>query len=272
MHKITFLLFISALLLLSTGCSTNRFNAYRKLEGYKLRTRFETDFVVDKAVSDSRANVVFAMNKARQEVRIFRNTKQINSIGGLGFERTNFQRLTDIGVDTDGSLLALDSSQKLLRKFSPEGKIIAEMQFNDLRQPELFCVGGDGTLFVYDAATSEIVCFSPLDSTELYRFGRFELEQPLNLACNRDYLFAYSEAKGCTYVFYLLGQYKETIFQQTAYDAFNNPVYAYKIMPGYMSVLPKLFNINQDIVTITFDSPQIMLYDIIYSRNGDATQ
>ncbi len=254
------------------GCSNNRFSAYRQIDDFRETESFRVENIYEKAVSDPRSGSVFAMSKASQEVHIFRKGIQINSIGGLGFERTNFQRLSDIGVDTDGGLLALDSAQKLLRKFSPEGSVIAEQQLSDLRQPELFCVSGDGTLFVYDSATSEIVSYSPLDNTELYRFGRFEIEHPVSIACNNDYLYIYSETKASTYVFYLLGQFKESsTMGQLVYDDYNNAVPTYKVTPGYYSSLPKLITINSDEITVLYGN-EIRLLRVNYARGEDAAR
>ncbi len=253
------------------GCAANRFSAYRRLVGFQLAGEFPMSGRYDKAVADSRSGTVFVLDKAAQEIHIFRRGQQINSIGGLGFERSNFQRLTDIGVDSDGGLLALDSAQKLLRKFSPEGLVTGELEFTTLRQPELFCIGGDGNLFLYDAASSEIVCFSQLDGAELYRFGRFELQLPVTLDCNRDYLYAYSEATHSSSVFYLLGQFKETLPGQVIFDAFNNPVRAADVVPVHSSRLPKLLSVNGDTLVVQYPD-QIQLHKILYGRGDGAAQ
>lgn len=261
---------LMALTALMAGCAGNRFTAYRKLEGFQtLKPPLPVEDSYRKAVSDPDGKVIYALAWAKQEVHIYREGQHLNSIGGLGFERTNFQRLSDIGVDTDGGLLALDSAQKLLRKFSPEGRAVGEISLSSLRQPELFCQGDDGTLFVYDAGPGEIVCLSPLDYAELYRFGRFELQLPVSLACNRDYLYAYSADRGTTYVFYLLGQFKESVPAQLAFDAFNNPIRLSDVIPAYSSSLPDLMTVNGDTLTLLFHD-RIEQRRISYARGSDA--
>lgn len=269
--KLYICLFIVLSAVLIPGCSNNRFSAYREISGYTNSSLIQLDASYDKAVCDPQANVVFALSKATQEVHIFRDGTRINSIGGIGFERTNFQRLTDIAVDNDGGLLALDSAQKLLRKYSEKGGLVAELKFSALQQPELFCLSSDGSLFVYDSASSEIVCYSQLDASELYRFGRFELEQPVSIACNHDYLYAYSSVKNCSYVFYILGQYKETIPQQVIYDSFNNPIQSQDVIPVYSSELPKLMSITADTVCLLFNRA-IRTVQVNYARGEDAAQ
>jgi hypothetical protein len=258
-------MFILIAVLLLAACSGNRFSAYRAIEDLK-----QVDWVpgsYDKAVCDPLTRVVFAMDRSTHEVHIYRGGKRINTIGGLGFDRTSFQRLSDIGVDTDGSLLALDSVQKLLRKFSPEGGVVAEISLSGLHQPELFCVSADGELFVFDAATQEIVCISAFDAGELYRFGRFQLKQPSSISCSRDYIAVYSGALNSTDVFYLLGQYKESIPDQVVFDNFNNPLSPEKTPALVLAGKAALLTFNRDAVCALYGDG-IRVFAIQY-RKGE---
>ncbi len=255
--------------LLLAGCSSSRMTAQRQIADLGFSGSIRLDENLDKAVTDFRGTTVFALNRSSQEIHIFKDDKRINSFGGMGFDRTSFQRLADIGVDTDGGLLALDTSLKILRKYTTEGRAIAELQLETLHQPELFCVGEDGDLYVFDATTSEIVSFSRLDARELYRFGRFELEKPVWIACNHDLIYAYSQANDRTYVFYLLGQYKETLSGQVAFDMFNNRIDPELLVPGSGPIQPKMVSVNKDNVLLLFER-EIRTYRINYARGGDA--
>ncbi|MGC9361860.1 MAG: hypothetical protein ACP5F3_02920 [Candidatus Syntrophosphaera sp.] len=263
--------FVILFALIVAGCSSSRIIARRQIENISLGESIRLDGDFDKAVTDPRGVTVFAMNRSSQEIHIFQDGKRMNSFGGLGFDRTSFQQLADIGVDTDGGLLALDTSLKILRKYTPEGRIIAELQLESLQKPELFCVGDDGDLFVYDATTSEIVCFSRLDGRELYRFGRFELEKPVWIACNHDLLYAYSHANDRTYVFYRLGQFKETISGQVVYDMFNNRIDALSVLPEASALQPKVMNVSGDKLLLLFEG-EIRTYRIDYARGEDAQE
>lgn len=260
-----------ALLALLAGCSNARLTAHRRIDAVRQTGSVSLARAYDKAVSDPRAGVVFALDKTGQGIDIFRGGIRVNSLGGLGFERTNFQRLSDIGTDTDGGLLALDSSLKVLRKFSPEGGIVSEQQLTSLRQPELFCMGLDGNLFVYDAASAEIVCYSGLDFAELYRFGRFQIDRPASLACNHDYLWVYSAARNQTDVFFLLGQYKETLEGQVIYDMFDNPIRSGDVHPLYSSLAPGPMSISSEQILMLFER-EIRIYRIDYLRGPDETR
>lgn len=260
------LIILIPIALLLAACSGNRFSAYRAIDALEL-----ADYVpgtgYDKAVCDPLARVVFAMSRSSHEIHIFREGRRVNAIGGLGFDRTNFQRLSDIGVDSDGGLLALDSVQKLLRKFSPEGKVVTELSLGALHQPELFCAGADGSLYVYDAATQEIVCFSAFDASELYRFGRFQLKQPASLCCGRDFLAAYNPALNSTDVFYLLGQYKETVPDLVVFDYFNNPISPESTPELTLHGRVRLLTLNRDAVCALY-SDGIRVFRARY-RQGD---
>jgi WD40 repeat protein len=262
---------LAFLALIVAGCSENKLGAYLRLEGVELMESIAGDKAYTKAVSDPRGMIVFAMSKDTQEIDIFKDGLKVNSIGGLGFERTNFQRLSDIGVDTDGGLLALDSARKLLRKFTPDGMYVSEISFSSLNQPELFCVASDGNLFLYDAAPAEVICFSALDNTEMYRFGRFELQTPVSIACNNDILYAYNPAQNLTYAFYLLGQYRETLDGQAVFDMFNNPLTEAGIANATGSMRPGLMSVNSSTLTV-LNNNLIQLFHLIHARGNDETQ
>lgn len=265
-------IFIILLSLLFLGnCADNSFIARRDIDHFEFIRAIPVGIEYDKAIYSAPTNSVFAMQRASQEIHIYRDGKRINSIGGLGFDRTNFQRLNDIGIDTDGGLLALDKVTKVLRKFSPEGLFISEIKFDTLNQPELFCMGKDGTIFVYDSTSSEIISISPLDTKELYRFGRFEIDQPMYIDCNNDFLFAYNSKKNVTYVFYLYGQYKETLTGQFVYDLFNHPISVNNIYPLIgRQTPPKLMTTNAQMLTLLYPQ-EICLVKIVYKRGINAT-
>ncbi len=244
------------LFLLLAGCAENRTLPAPSASTQVRVATYPVNRAYAKAVSDNQGKTVYAMNWESQEIDILAEGVLRNSIGGLGFERNNFQRLRDIGVDTDGSLLALDGAQKLLKKFTPEGMLVTELKFEGLNQPELFCVAPDGTIFIYDAAPSEIVCYSPLDGKEFNRFGRFELDRPVNLDCNRDYLWVHNREKQTTRVFYLLGQHIDTLNEIAAMDR-QGAYLGYYILPpnrdSMVHIPPLSLTLRGDLVTVLWE-------------------
>ena len=245
------------------ACSGNRFRAYKRIGGFRKLEPMTLEANADKAVSSMGGRLVYTFGKASQEICFYRDGKRVNTLGGLGFDRTSFQRLSDIGVDQDGSLLALDSALKVMRKFTPEGRLLSELKLNRLIQPELFCGNTEGNFYVYDAASSEIVCLSQFDMAEQYRFGRFVVEQPSSLACNQEYLWVYSQRLDRTCVFYLLGQFKEALEGQVAFDSFNNPVRIADIDPGWAAKPSALMRIDSSVVSLS-DGKLLQLVELLH--------
>lgn len=219
-------LFLVLLVILLTGCSGVKFSAYRSISSIEQVHLMQTDKTFSKALFDPRGRIIYAMDAKSAMVYVYRDDKLVNRIGGIGFDSSNFQRLSDIALDADGGLIVLDSMAKTLRKFTPEGKLISQMDLAKLVQPELVAISPEQDFFIYDVAPQEIVCISAMDGSELYRFGKFQSIIPTNLYCTRDYVVAYDMVKDLSYVYFLLGQHKENMPRQIVYDAFGNIIVA----------------------------------------------
>ncbi|HNX36923.1 MAG TPA: hypothetical protein PL124_04860 [Candidatus Cloacimonadota bacterium] len=171
-------------------------------------------FIPAKAAYDPLSERLFVLDQTSQKVSIFKGSSLMNVVGGFGFEKGNFQKLNDIEIDNDGSLLCLDGMAKVVKRFSTEGAYISEISLSGLALPTSFCVAPDQTMFVYDSATGEIVCLSALDHTEQYRFGRFQVQGLSSMSATRDYLLTYSAESNTSNLFSILGQ------QLDVYDGF----------------------------------------------------
>lgn len=222
--------------LILMSCASARYSPRRQIESIDLIQFITNVDQIDKAVADPVSGTVFALSKANQQIHIYRDGKRINSIGGMGSQSYNFQRLSDICMDNDGSLLALDTVAKQLRRFSGEGLLLGRMDLSGLIQPELAVMSPDRDLIIYDAAPQELVCLSMFDGSELYRFGKFSLAELKSLSCSRDLLGAYSLSRFQTQVYYLLGELKDTAGGQYLIDSFGNYILigsaAGDILPG----------------------------------------
>ncbi len=261
------------LLFLLSACASTRFNAKREIEAITFVEFIQSDIAYDKAVADPVSGSVFALLKAEQQIHVFRDGKKSNSFGGLGTQAYNFQRLTDIALDNDGSLLALDMVAKELRRFSPEGNLLARVDLSSLSQPELLVMSADRDLFVYDAAPQELVRISMLDGSELYRFGKFQLKSPTSLSCNRDLVSVYSQGADESQFYYILGQFKENRAGQWLQDSFGNWVLAElprSKVPEDMALMPLLAgsgtaSIYRESIAVVYENG-IGLYKIIHRR------
>ncbi|MFN7922010.1 MAG: peptidyl-alpha-hydroxyglycine alpha-amidating lyase family protein [Bryobacteraceae bacterium] len=73
-------------------------------------------------------------------------------------------------IDREGNIWTTDNGNHLLRKFSPEGKLLATIG-EHLKSPDDVVFGRDGTLYVADAGNGRIVKLSP-DGKMLASWGK----------------------------------------------------------------------------------------------------
>lgn len=208
--------------LLLAACSGIKFQAKREVDALVLESFIPLETKVDKAITDPASGTVYTLSRAQQQVSIYKDKELVNTIGGLGNMSYNFQRLTDIALDTEGNLLALDQMASMIKKFSSGGRYIASLELKDLIQPELLCLNLDGELFIYDAAPGEIVNVSLLDGKEINRFGRFQFKNPTAISCNRELISVYSASENQSKVFDSFGQFIQERGGQVLADIHGN--------------------------------------------------
>lgn len=202
----SFRLGLLLLCLALSACAGLQSGGRRPLESINLREVYRAEFPVEKALFDPAAASIYILNSQSRQVNIIQDSRLINTIGGLGFERGNILRLADIASGEDGTLLVLDSADRSVKRFSNDGAYISEIALDWIAQPELLCQSPDQTLYVYDSSGGEIICLSALDNEEQFRFGKFQLQLITSLSCSRDYVCAYSAVSGKTLIFSSLGQ------------------------------------------------------------------
>jgi hypothetical protein len=213
---------LGVITLLLAACGGIKFQAKREVGSLVLDSFIPLETKVDKAITDPTSGTVYALHRAQQQVFIYKGKELVNTIGGLGSMSYNFQRLTDIALNTDGNLLALDQMAATIKKFTSDGRYIASLELKDLIQPELLCLNLDGELFVYDAAPGEIVNVSLLDGKEINRFGRFQFQNPTAISCNRELISVYSASEGSSKVFDSFGQFIQERAGQVLADIHGN--------------------------------------------------
>jgi len=176
------------------------------------------DFSPQKCCYSESSQTIFIMEKETNKIHIFKYGKQINIIGGLGFEKNNFSKLTDITLSPDGSLLALDSFQKTIKKFDSTGKWIAELSLENISEPTLFDISIDETMYVFDDNSCEIFISNDFNENNLYSFGKFYLTNPYQLILAKNNLIILDENK--TLIFDTFGQFVEELNGNFQFDRF----------------------------------------------------
>ncbi len=220
MRTLTVALVFTGILLLLSACVSVPQSPPREIASFALHDVFPLDSPVDKAFYSERQNLLCTLSTKTQEVIIYKDKQRINVLGGLA----SFSYLSDLALGSDGDLWLLDSVARQVRKYNPEGKATGTLELKNCQQPTLLTLLGDQTIFVYDAAPAEIICYSALDGGELYRFGRFQLKQISSLSSNRDYLIAYGAADQQSRIFSTLGQWLRSEPGQTIFDSYNNAI------------------------------------------------
>ena len=227
------------LLFVLMSCATVQFRQPMVIEAFEIVSVERFDHPVSKALFDTRTQTTYVMHRDWHEIHLYRDGKRINRIGGLGVVRGNFQKLSDIALDNDGGLLALDSAARQIRKFNSDGMFITQIDLAGMMQPKLMAVGSDQSIYIYDGLNAEIIVLSLLDGKEQYRFGKFELERISQLSCSRDYVLAYSATLDKTLIFTILGQNIRVIDALCIYDSFNNLIeYRNGVLTGSSGAIP----------------------------------
>lgn len=129
-------------------------------------------------------------------------------MGGIGFEASSFTRLSDIALAPDGSLLALDSFARHIKKFSADGNLTATIDLPASVEPVLFAVSSDETIYYYDAGRAELVVYRSVTGEEAYTFGKFDISDPTQIQLVRNTLFVYQK-DGSTLMYDVFGQFLE---------------------------------------------------------------
>jgi len=196
-YRIILFLFLSA-------CAGIQTYKYKPVD-FKILTEIKFDFKPVKAVYSPIENTLFVMESRSSRIHIYKDGLKINQIGGLGAEKSKFLKLTDITVSFDGSLLALDSVQKKIIKFDPDGKRITEYGIDFTLEPVLLEVSRDGKIFIYDNKLGEVFLDRSF-TRERFKFGKFTLKEPQQMILTENELLIYDSGSNTTKLFDILGK------------------------------------------------------------------
>ena len=203
--------FLLLFILLLTACSTIEMQSYRVPKVINIIQKIQTDFIPKKCLYSSINKTAFVLEKEAEIIHIYKNGKKVNTIGGLGFASSNFNKLADITLSPDDNLLALDSFQKKIKKFDINGKLIAEFDLTGFIEPTLFVVAIDETYYIFDNASKEIIITRTFDESDWYTFGKFQLNNPSKISLGKDEITVYDKKKNSTTIFGILGRFQNEI-------------------------------------------------------------
>ena len=215
-------LFCSLIILIMQGCAG--IDTSRTITPVKIQLTDNQTFTfkVAKCLLDQRTNTYYVMEQDRPNIYLYRDKVQLNTIGGLGNENVNFKKLVDIAIDPDGNLLALDEFARLIRKYTPDGKWVADIDISLIDQPAKLCVTPESDVIVYDSATKELQKISNFNGKSMFTFGRFQVDSVSNISCSRDFVAVVNDNKDKTILFTGMGLYLKDLLGQVVLDFYQN--------------------------------------------------
>lgn len=226
-HHISPRTFLSPIFLLLSllllGCSINMEQQIRRVPRETREiVSLSLPYTPVKAAYSRVDNTLFIMSSDNNLIHIYRHGKHVNTIGGLGFAETNFNRLADVAVSPNGKLLALDSFQKTIKKFDNNGMWLENYPLRFTSEPVLFDVSVDGMVFIYDRTTNEISIFDENLEDVMYRFGKFLFHDPVQIHIGFSYVTVYDRGSNKTFVFDTFGKLINTFEGFWQIDRYNN--------------------------------------------------
>lgn len=272
MRKNLLLLLLVGFILI--GCAAGNKRPPMNISSFSLFQSFSYSEDIAKAYYDPGTKTVFAFVPASHQIFLWRDGKRINVIGGMGMSNTNFRSLADITMGNDSSIYALDAVAKNVKKFNSDGKLLATWSLNNAIQPSKIALGTEQNCYVWDSASSEIIAYNLLDGSELYRFGRFQVQKADHLFANRDYVVAYNRAEGSSSIFSSLGQFIDSTSGQIVYDPYNNGIglsdtaLVSRMSAAYLPMCcnPGILSIGKEVLAIVVDNREVRLLQIDYEK------
>ena len=204
------------------SCSVLRLSEHRPIQGLVLQDSLSISYPADKVSYSVLDRTFFILNTTENTVRIYKNGSFFNIIGGSGFGNENFRRLADIFVGIDGSLYALDSFDRVIKRFDKDGIYVSQFQLHNVSSPERFAMTSFGAIFVYDAHNKEIYSLDPFDMSVNLSFGKFQIDKANAFFNAGDFINIYDNEQGETAVFLINGLFEDSYRSFTFFDAFQN--------------------------------------------------
>jgi len=215
-------LVISIWLFFSISCTRHHISQAKPINYLHLQDRLFVNHHVDKACYAFIDKTFYLMHKSENAIYIYKQGQLWNIIGGPGFGESNFRRLTDINLGADGTLYALDSSERSLKKFDRTGKYQGQVLLTGTTKPSHFAISSTGGIFIYDNYLKEIAFFDYFSLNVKYTFGKFQIESCDELYLIGDFINIYSKPSNSTTIFFVNGLYENSYQGKMLVDSYHN--------------------------------------------------
>jgi hypothetical protein len=242
-----------------TCCTLNTVSRAARPVGFTEILQLDTDIAIEKVCYNSIEQITYIWESNTEEIHVFEQNIQVNTIGGIGFDRTSFQNLADICLSPDGDLFALDSVERSLKKFDKKGDFIAQIQMDSNLSPQMVAVSLDQKIYIYDDKRKEIVVLN-YKGKEIETFGSLQFNEPACLELYNDLLAVYDPENENTMFFSRFGQ---IVDQQNGHCYIDNQQ-IYCAQKFFLEHIPEKHKYAINTLPwqkIFFQSPEIILSD-----------
>jgi len=227
---------------------------------------------IDKCLYSSFYDTYFCMNN--NKVTIYSKKKMVNQIGGMGFDQSSFNELSDICLSANNKLIVLDKFSHKISKFDENGSFIQSFILNKTDEPTLIATDMQDNLFIFDAQQNEILVYDNVNNEPINNFGKFSIESPEKLVFQNNNIIVYCKNKILQFsrIGYLINEFPANII----FDDFGNKfVLKHNLIDAVDNDFQKLLteispnskvNTTKENMTFWYKN-RIINYEIEYKRN-----
>ena len=247
------------MLWLLCGCTISQSGRNIEPSGFVEEYHLAPGFKVEKVCYNAMEHVAYLWETNTDQIHIFQNDKLVNTIGGRGFERGNFQKLSDICLSPDGNLIALDSFDRSLKKFDKTGNLVTEIKIDKNLNPSLAAMSLDEKIYIYDGKSKEILVLDNRGK-EKESFGSLQFNEISSLELYQDILSLYDKEQNITLFYSRYGQ----LLDEHEGHCFMERDQIYILKDYFLEHLPdkeKFAVHTRSWQNIFYQSPEIILYD-----------
>jgi hypothetical protein len=273
-NEMKLIMLLLAMLMLF-GCAMNVNTVNPVSTSLKLVNSVDTSFEIAKAQYYAPKDTYYIWEKDSPNIHIFRGKQELNIVGGLGFQRDNFQKLSDIGMGVDGSLFGLDELARSLKRFDTNGMWLLNYDVSTWAQePTKFAIDKTNQIYLYDDIQREFTFSSALRPEEMFKFGKFQVTDVQQISINYNQIIVYEPGSNQTSFFTLLGEYVESRQGQIVKDDQGN---MYRLDSNYVTFIPSdqtaassldpyVTILTADSYLLTTTAHQVQLWQIFYGQ------
>jgi hypothetical protein len=210
------------ILILFSACSLDRTARSIPIQEIILSEEISLSYNPGKICYDRIYKTTYILERNSNKIYIYENKIYKNVIGGIGTGKTNFQRLADMALATDGGIYALDSAEKKIKKFDRNGQWITEWTLDSFKRPERLAADNENNFYIFDFFGRTISFYNLLTTGVDFDFGRFALSNVENINLVGDNLVIWDKQADQTLIYSSIGKEIKSFPGRVISDRYGN--------------------------------------------------